>query len=321
MLMRLVRVIAPLALIVGIVLLSEPVVSQAGAGNWAEKARLGVMRTEAGVVTVNGRIYVMGGMAGTADSSPLTQEYDPATDRWRERAPMPGPLSHPGAAVLDGRIYVVGGFLKNVHLEAQTAAYEYDVAANTWRSLPPLSSPRGSIGLAALNGRIHAVGGRDVNRKTVDIHEVYDPAKRTWTTLAPLSRARDHAPTIAVNGRIHVIGGRFDTPAENTGMHDVYDPAKNTWTSAAAIPTARSGGSAVLYRGMIVVTGGECDNDKPFVANEGFDVKTARWTMLAPMPGGRHGIQAATDGQAIYVPGGAPVCRTGTSDTLLTFRL
>ena len=315
--MRLTYAVAAVVVTVGVTLYSQPAST---AGIWGEKARLGEQRTEAGVVAVNGKIYVMGGMAGTADSAPLVQEYDPVTDRWRERAPMPGPLSHPGAAVLDGKIYVVGGFLKNVHLEAQTAAYEYDIAANTWRTLPAISSPRGSIGLVALNGRIHAVGGRDVNRKTVDVHEVYDPAKRTWTALAPLPRARDHAPTIAVNGRIHVIGGRFDTPAENTGMHDVYDPAKNTWTAAAAIPTVRSGGSAVLYRGMIVVTGGECDNDKPFVANEGFDVKTGRWSTLAPMPGGRHGIQAATDGQTIYVPGGAPVCRTGTSDTLLTFR-
>src|ERR1044071_3900859 len=88
-------------------------------GTWTEKAKLGEQRTEAGVVAVNGKIYVMGGMARGADSSTLTQEYDPATDRWRERAPMPRPLSHPGAALLNGKIYVVGGFLKNVHLEAQ----------------------------------------------------------------------------------------------------------------------------------------------------------------------------------------------------------
>jgi hypothetical protein len=110
-------------------------------------------------------------------------------------------------------------------------------------------------------------------------------------------------------------------PVDTTYLHDVYVPARRTWSTAAPSPTPRSGGSAVLYRGMIVVTGGECDGDKPFVHNEGFDVKTGRWTTLAPMPGGRHGIQAATDGQAIYVPGGAPVCRTGTSDTLLSFRM
>ena len=40
----------------------------------------------------------------------------------------------------------------------------------------------------------------------------------------------------------------------------------------------------MLYRGLIVVTGGECNNGKPFVENEAFDVKTGRWSTLAPMP-------------------------------------
>lgn len=293
----------------------------AGPGGWSEKARLGEQRTESGVVAVNGKVYVLGGMARGADSSALNQEYDPATDRWRERAPMPGPLSHPGAVAVNGRIYVVGGFLRNVHLDAQDAVFEFDVANDRWRTLARLSSPRGSVGVAALNGRIHAIGGRDVNRVTVAVHEVFDPRAGTWTALAPLPRARDHAAVIAANGRIHVIGGRFDTPAENTALHDVYDAEKNAWTPATPMTAPRSGGAVVLDRGRILVVGGECDTDTPFVANEAFDVKTGRWSTLAPMLSGRHGIQAAVVGQVLYVPGGAPVCRTGVSDTLLTFRL
>ena len=69
-----------------------------------------------------------------------------------------------------------------------------------------------------------------------------------------------------------------------------------------------------------LLCGGECDTDKPFVANEAFDPKTGRWSTLAPMSSGRHGIQAATVGQVVYIPAGAPVCRTGVLDTLLTFQ-
>jgi len=77
----------------------------------------------------------------------------------------------------------------------------------------------------------------------------------------------------------------------------------------------------VLYRGRILIDGGECHEGKPFVENEAYDMKTDRWSPLAPMPSGRHGIQAATDGQVMYIPGGAPACATAASDTLLTFRL
>jgi hypothetical protein len=76
-----------------------------------------------------------------------------------------------------------------------------------------------------------------------------------------------------------------------------------------------------LYRNRILVFGGECSNGHPFVENEAYDLKTGRWSSLAPMPTGRHGINAATDGQVVYIPGGAPACGTASSDTLLTFRL
>lgn len=299
-----------------------PVISQSPAapGSWMEKARVGEQRTEAGVAAANGRIYVIGGMSRGKDSDTLNQEYDPATDRWRERAPMPSPLSHPGAAELNGRIYVVGGFLRNVHLDAQDLVYEYDPAKDTWRKLASLKSPRGSVGVVALNGKIHAIAGRDPNRDTVGTHEVYDPAAGKWSELAPLPQPRDHVAAVAAQGRIHIIGGRFYTPVENTNMHDVYNPATNTWTTAAPLMTPRSGGAGVLHRNRILVFGGECDNRIPFAHNEAFDLKTGRWSALAPMPSGRHGIMGAAIGPAVYIPGGAPMCATAASDTLLVFR-
>src|SRR5712692_1407929 len=99
-------------------------------GTWSEQARLGEARTEAAVVFLNRRIYVLGGMARGQDSHALNQEYDPASDRWRERAPMPHALSHPGAGAMNGRIYVVGGFLRNVHLDAQDFVFEYAPASD-----------------------------------------------------------------------------------------------------------------------------------------------------------------------------------------------
>src|SRR5437870_1811598 len=48
-----------------------------GQGLWAEKAWLGENRTEAGVVFVAGKLYVVGGMARGMDSQTVNQEYDP----------------------------------------------------------------------------------------------------------------------------------------------------------------------------------------------------------------------------------------------------
>ena len=68
-----------------------------GLGTWSEKARLPDIRSEAAHAFVNGKLYVMGGLARMQEASMLVQEWDAATDPWRDKAPMPGPLSHPSA--------------------------------------------------------------------------------------------------------------------------------------------------------------------------------------------------------------------------------
>jgi N-acetylneuraminic acid mutarotase len=222
---------------------------------------------------------------------------------------------------MNGKIYVIGGFLAQVHVGAQNAAFEYDPAADRWRTLAPLKVARGSIAVAVLNGRIHAIGGRTADRVTSTVHEVYDPASNSWSDAAPLPVARDHLFVGAANGRIHVIGGRTNTPLENVNRHDIYDAAKNTWTTGPALPTARSGGASLVYKGLIVTMGGECNNFRPFAETEAFDVQTGRWRTLAPMPIGKHGITAGTDGQTIYIAGGNPECGLAYSNRLVTFTL
>ena len=292
-----------------------------GQGAWSQSTQLLDIRSEAANAFANGKLYVMGGLARGLESSTLTQEYDPATDTWQDRAPMPAPLSHPNATVIDGKIYVIGGFLAQVHVDAQNAAFEYDPVADSWRTLAPLQVARGSIAVAALDGRIHAIAGRTPDRVTSAVHEVYDPATDSWSDAAPLPMARDHAAVAAINGRIHVIGGRFNTPVDNTDLHDVYDPGTDSWRPGPPLPTPRSGGASTLYKGLIVVMGGECNDGVPFAESEGFDVETGTWSTLAPMPIGKHGITAATDGDTVYIAGGNPECGLAYSNKLVTFTL
>ena len=291
------------------------------AQGWSSKAPLGVLRTEVGSAFAGGKLYVIAGGLAMSEASTLVQEYDPKTDRWRERAPLPMPLSHVGVAALNGKVYAIGGFLKNVHMYAQPTAFEFDPARNSWRSLPWMKAPRASVGVVALAGKLHVIGGRGIDRVTVGTHEVFDPASGRWTEAAPLPQPRDHAPTVVADGRIHVLGGRFDATADNTDVHSVYDPATNAWSSAPFLMEPRSGGAAVLHQDRILLMGGECNGGKPFAQNEAYDVKTMKWTAMAPMPSGRHGFYAVSDGQAVYVAAGSPNCGGGTSETLMVFTI
>ena len=161
-------------------------------GTWSKKASIPTQRFEAGVIALNGKIYVLGGEAFGKPASGLNQEYDPATNRWRDLAPIPYETSHIGVAGFNGKIYAIGGFTGVPETGALDLAFEYDLAKNTWRKLPPLSSPRGSMGVAVMDGKIHVIGGRGLDRVTVGTHEIYDPGTGKWTNAAPLPTARDH---------------------------------------------------------------------------------------------------------------------------------
>ena len=68
-------------------------------------------------VTVNNRIYVLGGFDGSIGMND-NMLYDPETNIWSYREPISAVRYFHGAAVLDGYIYVVGGYVSgasNIH--------------------------------------------------------------------------------------------------------------------------------------------------------------------------------------------------------------
>src|SRR4026208_538736 len=65
-------------------------------------------------VTVNGKLYVLGGW-GDGKARGVTYEYDPATDVWTKKSPMPHPAHHTALAAANGKIYAFGGFGAPAH--------------------------------------------------------------------------------------------------------------------------------------------------------------------------------------------------------------
>ncbi len=295
-------------------------------GVWTAKAPMPAPREDVGAVAFEGKMYVLGGTAGSDAQITRNEVYDPAADKWAALAPMRRGSHHLAVTQLDGKIYTFGGFTAAAHGASADYAFEYDIKGNRWRSLPSLPSARGSVEAVALNGKIHVIGGRGAPQgPTVANHDVFDPATGTWSTLAPLPLARDHIALIVVDGKIHAIGGRTLSFNTNQSRHDVYDPATNTWSSAAPMPTARSSLGVTLFRGMIMVVGGEQEASGPGSAMreaEGYDIKTAQWRTLTPLPLGKHAVGAATIGNAAYFAGGSSTRGgAGVTDELMMFTL
>jgi len=277
------------------------------------------------VSTDDSLIYLIGGYgrgAGRRPSAPRAMlVYDPAVDRWATAGEIPEGLNHASLAAVGGKLYIIGGF-RGSSRSATDALRIYDPAQRTWRDGAPMPTPRGALAVAVLDGKIHAIGGNAAKGvglevhdhgvaardRSVGTHEVYDPALDTWTRLEPMLTPRNHLGAAAIAGKIHVVGGRVPGDMELT-THEIYDPTTDTWEAGPPMPTGRSGIAVVSHRERLYVFGGETVrrfSSKTFDEAEAFDPATGRWERLPPMPTARHGLGAASFGEAIYVLSGGP---------------
>jgi N-acetylneuraminic acid mutarotase len=109
----------------------------------------------------DGRIYVMGGLSGSADNLSVlatTEVYTPATNTWAAVAPMPTARYALAAATgPDGRIYAIGGS----GLSGPLSTVEvYTPSTNSWSTVASMSTARDA--LAATTGakeQIYVIGG------------------------------------------------------------------------------------------------------------------------------------------------------------------
>ena len=100
-------------------------------GEWTEGEPLPTLRSEIAATVLDGKIYVVGGLAqgdtenlgyGVLDT---LEVYDPEADEWEELSPLPIALHHTTTAAADGRIFVSGGYDDDFDLDV-TDLWAYD---------------------------------------------------------------------------------------------------------------------------------------------------------------------------------------------------
>ena len=151
------------------------------------------------VVTLSGRLYVLG---GDSDDGALAsvEQFDPETNTWKSVAPMHEGRVELAAAVLDGKIYVV-----------EDDSERYDPTTDTWEYFPDPPSEHFSDPTAvAMDGKLWMTGGYHpsdmgyVQHPSVD---VFDPKTNTWTTKADMTDGRNGHALVVLDGELHAVGG------------------------------------------------------------------------------------------------------------------
>jgi N-acetylneuraminic acid mutarotase len=180
--------------------------------------------------TVNGKIYVIGGLTGdiSADLAVnTTQIYDPISDSWTTGASMPYSVQYYASAAIDDNIYVIGGVDDYLSTKQDPDAkfvqfnQIYDSVANTWSLGSPIPAITLLAGAGATTGmaaqkRIYVMGGMVPGVFPgfgLNQNYVYDPITNSWGSAAPLPVASIEPVVAVVNDRLYVMGGGSDSTA------------------------------------------------------------------------------------------------------------
>jgi N-acetylneuraminic acid mutarotase len=112
------------------------------------------------VVSVNGKIYAIGGMGNkTSMWDPLdkVEEYDPAIDTWTSKTEMTAPRDGFGYSVRNNSIYLFGGWVSDQNQTPTTIIY--DTQSDIWTYSNNIPVKTGAFAYATAGGKIYFFGG------------------------------------------------------------------------------------------------------------------------------------------------------------------
>jgi len=215
-------------------------------------APMPVPRGFVGTAVLDGRIYVIGGTDGRADSRRVDR-FDPATNRWDTVAPLPWPRSGLSACTFGGTIYAVGGYSAACQYgyERTVARFQPDGGLGHWEMVDSLNTPRTGLGVAVSDGRIYAVGGNYYS--DLSSTEYYSP-DQWWNDPRSMRDARSGLALVGYGGMLCAIGGsnRHGTLASV----EMLNTAAGPWYGAEPLSHPRSYPGAAVVDNKVVVIGG-----------------------------------------------------------------
>src|SRR5262245_21354669 len=127
------RALIAAAAVTAAVLGTARVLAQAPPGGslrWVKAAPFPEPEEELYAVTVNGKMYVIGGFGYMPFGNPpgLVYEYDPGPDKWTKKKILPQRVHHQAQAVYNNKIYIFGG--------CRMGILRTDEVTNVWESDP-----------------------------------------------------------------------------------------------------------------------------------------------------------------------------------------
>lgn len=308
-LMLFIRLSVVLALIVSTHAVAQVDANTAWQSVVTSNASTATARHEATAVSVNGKLYLMGGRGNRP-----VEVYDPALNSWRVVGNTPLEIHHFQPVVLGEKIYAIAAFTCCYPNEPSIAdIHVFDTVTEQWsiEGSMPAERTRGAAAAVVWQGDIYVLGGNTAghNGGAVAWFDRYDPATSSWQVMADAPNARDHFAAVVVNGQLVAAGGRAtDQPnpfANTVAATDIFDFSTGLWRTGASIPNPRAGTFATGAGTELLIAGGESSGRiEAYATTEAYDINLNQWRTLQPLSVARHSGGASVLGTTWHVVAG-----------------
>ena len=210
---------------------------------WETKKSMPTARQELDANTVNGKIYLIGGVipdpqlpAGSNTYIPTnkTEVYDPSTDTWTTASALPDILFSYASTILDNAIYLIAGNSGDTTNLTQI----YNPETDTWSNGTRIPQGVQAAAACTVSNTIYVVGGFVGFVSPVDYVQIYHLHNDSWTLGKSLPTARYGIALAPINGAIYAIGGSPGLYENATNQNNRYIPLNETAQQQEPFPIA-----------------------------------------------------------------------------------
>ena len=183
---------------------------------WTQKADMPVPRSSNSTCIVDGKIYIIGGVAANKKPNRLDSVdiYDPATDTWTKGKSMNHARGGASVSVVNGKIYVMGGVgwpqIPNHPGPFLSSVEVFNPETNHWKEIAEMPTPKGFHTASVINGKIYVIGGGfrgNDQFEYLSTVEVYDPETDRWTQEPDMPIGKWAHRAEVINENIYIFGG------------------------------------------------------------------------------------------------------------------
>ncbi len=146
---------------------------------WEEIPLMPTPRFASSAVSIDNKIWVMGGVAFTPEGFneyDLIEIFDPQHGTWsRSTVSLPWSSAGQGTCLLNGCLYSFGGFREGVGIGLHAAVC--NLSEKNWSELPEMPHRRAAMGVVVINETIYLIGGWRADRSVKDSVVAYQDTR------------------------------------------------------------------------------------------------------------------------------------------------